>query len=234
MFMVSGCGRYKEELESAKQQIERLNAEVKRLTEEAASLNQEKSRLSNDLKTVTDKNTRLQQELDDLNKTKAARSAENKEVMPKNRAPEQQVASPNRERSHVVEEIEGLKTGIAEEVSPAKPRSAKRAKVGPRMAKTSGKLSPCDAVVAFMEASEAIIRQQKGAERTKSLRQVKEEYTPKMKGAPEKAIKAAENWVKEYVKVWDESPADGVLRLLQLRGIVLEACGKSPDEMGFK
>ena len=102
------------------------------------------------------------------------------------------------------------------------------------MAKMSGKLSPCDAVVTFMKASEAIIRQQKEAERTRSLRQVKEQYTPKIKGAPEETIKAAENWLKEWPKLWDESTDDGVFRLLQLRGIVLKACGKSPDEMRFK
>ena len=58
LLMVSCCGRHKEELESANQQIEKLNSEIKKLTEEAARLDKEKSRLGDDLKTVSDKNTK--------------------------------------------------------------------------------------------------------------------------------------------------------------------------------
>jgi hypothetical protein len=85
-----------------------------------------------------------------------------------------------------------------------------------------------------MKASEGIVRQHKGTERTKLLEQVRQQYAPRMKGAPEKAIKAAENWVKEGSKFWDQSGGDGVFSLLQLRNTVLEACGKSPDAAGLK
>ena len=85
-----------------------------------------------------------------------------------------------------------------------------------------------------MKVSEQVVRQQKGKERATWLEQVKKQYTPRMQGAPAKAIKAAEDWVKEGTKFWDQSPDDAVFRLLQLRNVVLDACGKSPDSAGFK
>ena len=92
---------------------------------------------------------------------------------------------------------------------PPKSPAAMPTEVGPQSAKQPEELSPCDAVVAFMKASEAVVRQQKGTERTKSLEQVKQQFAPRMKGAPEKAIKAAEDWVKEGTKFWDQSRGDG-------------------------
>jgi len=232
--MVSGCGRYKEELESAKQQNEKLTSEIKKLTAEADRLNQEKSRLSDDFNTLSDKNTRMQGELDDLNKVKAALSAENKEIKKKNSVADEEIASLKREKSQLASEIEELKKRIADMASPPKLPAAMPTGVGPGNAKQREELSPCDAVVAFMKASEAIIRQHRGGERTQLLEQVRQQFAPRMKGAPEKAIKAAEDWVKEGTKFWDQSSADSTFRLLQLRNAVLEACGKSPSGAGFK
>ncbi len=234
LLMVSGCGRYKEELESANQQIQKLSSEVQRLTEEIARLNQEKSRLSDDSKVVSDKNTRMQRDLDDLNKAKGALSAENKDLLKKNKVAEEEIASLNSEKARLAQEIEELKKRGAQMAPPPASPASMPTEVGPQSAKQPEELSPCDAVLAFMKASEAVVRQQKGTERTKSLEQVKQQYGPKMKGAPEKAIKAAENWVKEGSKFWDQSGGDGVFSLLQLRNTVLEACGKSPDAAGFK
>jgi len=234
LLMVSGCSRYKEELETAKQQNEKLNSEVKRLTEDVARLNQEKSRLSEDSKTQSDKNTQIQRDLDALNKAKGALSAENKELLKKNKVAEEEIASLNREKARLAQEIEDLKKRVAETAPPTTSPAAMPTEAGPLAAKLPEQLSPCDAVLAFMKASEAVVRQQKGTERTKSLEQVKQQFATKMKGAPEKAIKAAENWVKEGSKFWDQSGGDGVFRLLQLRNTVLEACGKSPDTAGFK
>jgi len=232
--MVSGCGRYKEELESAKQQIEKLTSEVKRLTEDAARLNQEKGRLSDDLKTLSDKNTKMQREVDDLNKAIAALSAENKEMKKKNSVAEEEIASLKREKARLTQEIEELKKRGAEVAPPPKSPAAMTTEGGPQSAKSVQELSPCDAVVAFMNASEGIVRQQKGTERTRLLAQVEKQYTPRMRGAPEKAIKAAKDWVKEGAKFWDQSHGEGVFRLLRLRNTVLEACGKSPNGAGFK
>jgi DNA repair exonuclease SbcCD ATPase subunit len=233
LLTVSGCSRYKEELEGAKQQIEKLNSEVKRLTDDVARLTQEKSRLSDDSKTVSDKNARIQRDLDDLNRDKKALSVENKELQTKNSLAEEEIASLKRQKASLEKEIEELKkSAVATEPLPKTPATVPT-EVGPQSAKQMEEPSPCDAVLAFMRASEAIVRQQKGAERTQSLEQVKQQFVPKMKGAPEKAIKAAENWVKEGSKFWDQSHGEGGFRLLQLRNTVLEACGKSPKEAGF-
>ena len=234
LLMVSGCSRYKEELEGAKQQIEKLNSDVTRLTDEAARLKQETSRLSDESKALADKNTRMQRDLDELNKAKAALSTENSDLQKKNKAAEAEIASLKGEKARLAQEIEELKKRAAEMAPPPTPPTAVPTDVGPQSGKRAKELSPCDAVVAFMKASEAVVRQQKGTERTKSLEQVKQQFAPKMKGAPEKAIKAAENWVKEGSKFWDRSSDDSTFRLLQLRNTVLDACGKSPDAAGFK
>ncbi len=234
LLMVSGCGRYKEELESAKQQIQKLSSEVERLNGEVARLNQEKTRLTDDSKALSDKNTRMQRDLDDLNKAKGALSAENKELQKKNKATDEEIASLKREKASLAKEIEELKKRGAQMAPPPTSPAPMPTEVGPQSAKQPEELSPCDAVLAFMKASEAVVRQQKGTERTKSLEQVKQKFAPQMKGAPEKAIKAAENWVKEGSKFWDQSGGEGTFSLLQLRNTVLDTCGKSPDAAGFK
>jgi uncharacterized phage infection (PIP) family protein YhgE len=233
LLMVSGCGRYKEELESAKQQIEKLNSDVKRLTEDAARLNEEKNRLSDDSKTLADKNTRMHRELDDLNKAKETLSAENKEIKKKNSATEEEIASLKKEKAQLTQEVKELKKRLDEIAPPQESPPNVPTQIGPPDGRQAEKFSPCDAVLAFMKASEAIVRQQKGTARATSLEQVKKQYAPRMKGAPQKAIKAAENWVKEGSKFWDQVSDDSTYRLLQLRNVVLEACGKSPREAGF-
>jgi outer membrane murein-binding lipoprotein Lpp len=235
LFSVSGCTSYKEELDSAKQQIEKLNSDVKRLTEETARLKQEESRLRDDSKTVSNKDAQMQRELDDLSKARAALSAENKEIRKKHSVAEEQITALRLEKDQLAQEVEELKKRVTEFASPpTPPAAAMPTEVGPKSGEPLEDLSPCDAVLAFMKASEGIVRQHKGTERTALLEQVKQQYAPRMKGAPEKAIKAAENWVKEGVQLWDESDADGVFQLLQLRNIVLDACGKSPNGPGFK
>ncbi len=233
LLMVSGCGRYKEELEGAKQQIEKLNSEVNKLTEETSRLTREKSRLSDDLKTLADKNSQMQRELDDLTKAKAVLSAENKEIGKKNNAAQEEIASLKSENARVAKEIEEFKKRATEAAPPPKEPAAVPTEVGPQSAKQTEELSPCDAVLAFMRASEGIVKQQKGEERAQSLEKVKQQYAPKMKGAPEKAIKAAEDWVKEGSKFWNQTGGSGALQLIELRNTVLEACGKSPKEAGF-
>jgi len=232
LFMVSGCGSCKQDLESAKQQIEKLNAEVKRLTEETARLNKEKNGLSDELRRLSDRNIAMQQELSDLNKAKARLSAEDQEIRQKNTLAEKEIVSLKNEKSHLALEVERLKKLVARD-SPPK-TAITPAEAYPSGAKPLEKLSPCDAVIAFMNASEDVITRQPKGERTKLLEQVKQQYADKMKDAPEKATKAAENLVKEWVKQWDKSTDDGVFRLLQLRNIALKACGKSPDEAVFK
>jgi hypothetical protein len=231
LLMISGCG--KKELEDAKQQINKLTAENEKSTELSASLNKDKNRLNEEIKTLSDKNSRMQRDLDDSNKSKAALTDENKKLKDKITAMEGELASLQREKSKHAEEIEEYKKRLAESTPISRPSGNVPGEIG-SVGKTEEEVSPCDSVMAFMKASEQVVRQQKGKERTKSLEQVKAQYSPRMKGAPAKAVKAAEDWVKEGAKFWDQSPDDAVFRLLQLRNIVLDACGKSPDAAGFK
>ncbi len=232
LFMVSGCGRYKEELETTKGQVDKLGSEVKRLTEQADRLNQEKNRISGDLQIITEKNLRMQQELERLKGTNATLSAENKEVRQKNNAAEREIASLKREKTDLTLLLEELKKHVVD-VVPPKTRAAMQTQVGSRTPKQQEELSPCDAVVAFMRVGSNIVKNQKRAERMKLLEEIKQQYAPKMYGAPEKAIKAAEDYVQERIILWDKSRDDTVFRLLQLRKTVGEACGKSQDELDF-
>ncbi len=231
LLMISGCGR--KELEDAKQQINNLTAENQKLTELSASLDKDKNRLNEEIKTLSDKSSRMQRELDDSNKSKAALTDESKKLKDKITLMEEELARLNREKAQHAEEIEEYKRRLAESVPLSKPSGIVPGQIG-STGKTEEELSPCDAVIAFMKSSEQVIRQQKGNERTKSLEQVKTQFSPRMQGAPAKAVKAAEDWVKEGAKFWDKSPDDAVFRLLKLRNIVLDACGKSPDTSGFK
>ncbi|WP_157212280.1 hypothetical protein [Desulfomonile tiedjei] len=171
--------------------------------------------------------------MDDLNKTKAALSGENKELKKKYGAVEEEISSLKTEKAKLTQEVEELKKRAANMVPSPGPLAAMPTEVTPEKAKQPEELSPCDAVLAFMKASERVVRQQKGGERTKALEQVKQQYAPKMKGAPEKARKAAQDWVKEGTKFWDKSSDESSFRLLQLRNTVLETCGKSAREAGF-
>ncbi len=231
LLAISGCGR--KELEDAKQQINNLTAENKKLAELSASLDKDKKSLNAEIKTLSEKNSQMQRQLDDLNRSKAVLMDENKKLKDKFTIMEEELASLKRDKAHHAEEIEEYKRRLSELAPMSKSPARSPGGIGPN-AQTAEQLSPCDAVIEFMKASEQVVRQQKGKERTKALEEVKKQYAVRMQGAPAKALKAAEDWVKEGTKFWDQSPDDAVFRLLQLRNTVLDACGKSPDTTGFK
>lgn len=237
--VASGCGRYKEELENAKQQVDRLTAENKRLTEVAASLEKEKNRVSDELKLLSDKTSKIQKEMDELKRARAAVSEENAELKKRNSAIQGDLVSLRREKADLQRKVEDLNKRAAESVQPGRPPEASLAEMpqqpgaGKRVSKPQGKQTPCDAVVEFMKKSGEIVRQQKGEERTKSLQQVKQQYASLMRGAPEKAVKAAEVWINELSSSWDNPKGDTVLSLLMKRNAALEACNKKPEDAGF-
>jgi len=230
ILLVSGCGSYKEELEAARQQIVKLNSENSRLNEETGRLNQEKNRLTEESKIIMEKNAQLSREVGALIKAKASITSENKDLRDRNTAAEEQIASLRTEKEKLAKDIEGLKKAAIEPTQLSSPLAPDP--VAPQGKKT-GEMSPCDAVIAYMKASQPIIRQLKGTERAEALERLKQQYAPGMKGAPENAVKAAENWVQDVGKFWDQSKDDAAFTLLRLRNTVLGACGKSPDEAGF-
>ena len=160
LFIVSGCGRYKEELESAKQQIEKLNSEVKRLTDEVA-------RLKGESKAISDKNAQMQRELDALNKAKTALFDENQEMRKKDSLAREQIATLQREKAKLAQEVEQLKERPADMAPPTPSPATMSTGVRPRSTKELEELSPCDAVIAFMNACEPIAKHPRVAERTK-------------------------------------------------------------------
>jgi hypothetical protein len=93
-------------------------------------------------------------------------------------------------------------------------------------------MSPCEAVLAFMNASEQAVKSHKGEQRTDILEKVKQEYGPRMKGAPEKARKNAQAWVDELSKSWDKPGDNTVFNLITKRNAALGACEKKPGDVG--
>jgi hypothetical protein len=117
---------------------------------------------------------------------------------------------------------------LAELAPPPQSPAGVPTEIGP-VAQAKEKLSPCDAVIEFMKESKGLITQQKGKEGAKSLKQIKKRYAPRMQGAPAKAVKAAEDWVKEGTKSWDHVSALNIRERNRLLDVVQNACGKSSD-----
>ncbi len=239
VIVMSGCGRQKEELESAKQQIERLTAETKSLTESFASLDKEKARLNESMTLLSEKNAALAREVAALEKTKASVEKDNRTLKASNEEALKEVASLKQQNSDLSREMETLKKSVATSPTlPAQPErqiteSTSKTGVGEIASTPPQAMSPCDAVLQYMKESQAIVRQYKGKERSKMLKQIRQRFSSQMRGAPEKAIKAADLWVKEVVRVWDNPREDSAFILLSNKSVVLESCHKTPEEAGF-
>lgn len=235
LLMVAGCGRYKEELESAKGKISKLNAQIKELTETVTKLKKEESRLSGETENLSKQNSQMQRELNAVREVRERLGAENKDIKQKNTEAEREIESLKRDNARLTEETESLKKRVIPPSPPPKTSELTPNAKGLENAEQPKEATPCDAVIAFMRASEAAVRKSQPSERVSALDQVKEQYAPKMEGAPEKAVKAAQEWVKQGLEFWVSSkpPDDAMFRLIRLRNTVLEACGKSPKEGGF-
>jgi len=237
--VVSGCGRYKEDLENAKQQIDRLNSETKKLSEIAANLEKEKTRLNDELKLLSDKNAKIQQEVAELRRAKEALSKENADLKKRNSAIQEEATTLKREKSDLLRELEELKKRGGESAEPGKALAPGAAETTPRqtakeqVSKPQEQSNPCDAVVEFMKRNGEIVRQHTGEERARLVEQVKRDYAARMRGAPERAIKAAEAWVSELISNWDKPKDDTVFNLITKRNAALEACKKNPEDAGF-
>lgn len=239
MMLCFGCGNYREELESAKLQVDRLSSENRKMAEAAAGLEQEKMRLSDEVKQQSGKSDALRTELAALKKAKASTDDENSQLKRKIAELQNEITSLKLQKADLERERDELKkinTGPVQEGSSrgkeqagaGVPAPANRAETKP-----SECLTPCDAVVAFMKRSEGIIRNNTGEQRRKLLEQVKRDMGEAMRGAPEKAVKAANSWVNELSRGWDKPGEDIVFKLLNKRNTVLDACGKKPEEAGF-
>jgi uncharacterized protein (DUF3084 family) len=237
--LVSGCGRHKEELESAQQQIERLNTETKTLTESFASLDKEKARLNEGMKLLSQQNDELQLEVATLKKTKAALDKENERLKKSNEEVDRKLESLNQQKVLLEQEVESLKKNAATapslltEPESAVSRGAAAPGREPPVSDRQQAMTPCDAVLHYMRQSQTIIRSYAGEERSQLLEQLKQQLSPRMADAPASAVQAAEKWVSEMIRVWENPREDSAFILLSQKNTVLEACQKTPEEAGF-
>ncbi|MDQ1239942.1 MAG: hypothetical protein QG577_2128 [Thermodesulfobacteriota bacterium] len=233
-----GCG-YKQELESAKQQVTRLSSEVGKLTEVAAKLEKDKQQLKEEVAALTDIKTKLVQNLDDLKKSKVAGDLENAQLKKKTTELQNELQSFKSREADLERQMDRLKKQLADAAShgPAGEDKAQdqsgvksRVQAAPQGTQES---DPCDAVIQYMKTGAKIIKEQKGEKRRELLQDLKKEYRNRMQGAPDSAKKAAEEWVGEASKVWDKPHDQSTYNLLRARNIVLEACGKKAVDLGF-
>ncbi len=233
VIVMSGCGKQKQELENAKQQIDRLNAETKSLTESFANLGKEKARLQESMKLLSEKNDALEREVAALKRAKASVEKENATLKAGNEEARKELESLKKERDDLKRELETLKKSAAASPAVSAQPEQKVTAAEQSAAKPPQATSPCAAVIHYMKKCEAIVRQYKGKERAKLLEQAKQESSPQMRGAPEKAIAAADRWVKEVARMWDKPREDSAFILLSNKDIVLKACHITPEQAGF-
>ncbi len=239
VILVSGCGRYKQDLEDAKARIDKLTADNKNCTEISASLEKDKQRLSEERQALDAKMDIQVKQLSELKMTNKALTDELGKLKKSNRELSEEVKTLNKEKSDLSKKLDELKSRTTELPKPGQPPA-----MGPRettpvkgteatVPKAPEKMSPCDAIIAFMKASEKAIREQKGQKRSELLKRIKEEYGPRIQDAPKKAVTNAEAWVEEAARSWDKPGDDFVFNLLTKRNAVLNACGKDPKKSGF-
>lgn len=236
---LAGCGKFQEQLDTAKRQIEQLHAETKSLSERLAGLDQEKTRLSEQTKLLAEKNEVLRNQVAALEKAKTSLEKDLEAARKSNQATAAELQSVKTQKADLEREVEALKKSAG--AAPALPAEPKEQASGAAMqaapdkgaSPAHAKASPCDALLRYMRRSQAIVRQYKGEERTKMLQQVKQELEPHMNGAPEKALAAAEKWVNEMVRVWDNPRSDSAYILLSNKAVVLDTCHITPEEAGF-
>jgi DNA repair exonuclease SbcCD ATPase subunit len=239
MTLCVGCGKYKEELEYTKLQVDKLTSENKKMAETTAALEREKLGLSDELRLLTSKTEALQKELASLNRAKVVADDENAQLKKKIEELQSEMNLLKTQKADVerVSDEQKRRTGVVEQPGPSRGRDRKGpdviASAGGEEKKPGQNFTPCEAVIAYMKRSEGIIRNHKGEQRRKMLEQAKRELSGAMKGAPDKAVKAANSWVNELRRGWDKPGGDIVFKLLTKRNAVLEACGKTPEEAGF-
>jgi septal ring factor EnvC (AmiA/AmiB activator) len=107
--VVSGCGRYKQDLEEAKLRIDSLAADNKKCSEIVANLEKEKRGLTEERQAVDTKIDTLLKEIGDLKKTNAALSDELNKLKKNNNELSADLNSLRQEKSDLSKQIDELK-----------------------------------------------------------------------------------------------------------------------------
>ncbi len=235
----SGCGKYREELDQAKQDIERLTSANKQLTEKVGRLETEKSKLDTEVKELRESNESLNKDLENLKRTHAQVLKEKGQLEDNAKALQQDIQAVKSTNDDLRREIEGLKAALAppaisrikkEEIPVPKDSLIKSEAVQPEKPAAE---DPCEALVQYMRQVAAAVRIVPKEERSQRLEQLKREYGPIIQSAPAKAKVAAESWVTELVQGWDKPGDDIVYSLLRKRDEALKACKREPGKAGF-
>jgi hypothetical protein len=236
---LAGCGASKQELEEAKQRVDSLVADNKKCSDAAAALEKEKRRVTEERQAADAKIDTLLAELDSLKKTNAELSDEVSKLRRRTSQLSDDLEALRREKSELLQQAKELKDRGTAPTVPDQPPAAGQdtappvAGVRPAMPMAAETKTPCDAVFAFMRASEQVVKMHQGGQRSEMLKSVKSEYDPKMKGAPQKAIQNAEAWVEELARSWDKPGDDTVFNLIRKKNATLKACGKKASDAGF-
>jgi hypothetical protein len=232
--LVSGCGM-QQELETAKQNVDRLTAENKKFSEIIADLTQAKNSLTGEVAALEGKNSNLTEEIARIQKAEQGLSRENSELKRKQNDCRNELTNLQKDKLSLNDQLEQLKKQVQpdgrtsmDDSGGQQPLEASRQSPKPREA-----LTPCDSVLEFMRKTEEIVRRVKGEQRTKQLKDLKQEYATRLNAAPEKARKASFDWVAELERSWDKPDDNTVFNLLSKRNAVLETCEKSPSALGF-
>jgi hypothetical protein len=195
--------------------------------------------LSDEVKTLSEKTSELRREVVDLSKAKEASDLDATSLKRKNNELQDEVNALRKQKTDLEQELqeikkpkpEAMQPGLLPEGPAGEPSTESLTRDG--LSKPREKLAPCDAVVEFMKKSGAIVRQYKGPERMRMLEEIKQQFSPLMREAPQKALKAAESWVSELSAAWDKPGDDTVFSLLTKRNAAIDACGKRLEDSGL-
>lgn len=253
--VAGGCGRYKEELESAKATVQRLTSENRLLTQKVNQLEEEEKKSAKDLQSLEEQSSKLRVESEKLAKKNDSLSKKIEELNVANNQLKKQLAElkqVNQDLTQKVEELKQAQTALESppmtptepapasaptQVGPPEPASTPAQMTEPLPAAEAKKeqttSTPCDAMIVYMRKCADAIRRLTGDERTRALQALEKEYAAKLSEAPQEAIRAAKSWVAALSAGWDKTSDDTVFKVLDHRDKALKACGTTASEAGF-
>jgi hypothetical protein len=91
-----------------------------------------------------------------------------------------------------------------------------------------GTITPCEAMIRFLQSSEAALRQYKGYERIQKLRVIRAQFFHLMENAPPEAREAADSWLTDLVRLQADPSDPSVVPFMSKRHRLLKACVKEP------
>lgn len=91
-----------------------------------------------------------------------------------------------------------------------------------------GAITPCEAMIHFLQSSETVLRQYKGYERIQKLRVIRAQFSHLMENAPPEAREAADSWLTDLLRLQADPSDPSVIPFMSKRHRLLKACVKEP------